>query len=142
MSYTLYGRVGGECTKHGHFKISIVGKEDDPKNSFTKLNKIHDLVIKKLCAPPNETATGLFIPTADSKSNINIPDSKSIRKPFTDKEFVVKVPTRLRAGLPELYKYVALSVKPAIYKFEKDKHKYIGWNIILEKISIESYSIA
>ncbi len=133
--YKLSGQVRKNCTKNGHWIIRIV---DD---------KIHDklmMIDKRTLAniiDTGMTSGGLIKPIFDEDEDKKVqPKTDEIRRPYTDDEFVVKIPKRLRGSLPDIGTFVSIMVKSKFYKFEKNNHKYIGWSIVLSKLSIDTYT--
>jgi hypothetical protein len=122
--YKLYGQIWKPCSPNGHLTIRFTKPEDDPCGSFGKLESIHTRFTEQEV---------LMKPTFDED------DKTDFQKPFSQVEFVVKVPKDKRINLPKVNSYVVVYVKPGLYKFEKKGHVYTGWNIRLRKISLEEY---
>lgn len=136
-SYKLFGQVRKPCSDNGHWIIRFV--EDDTYNSKHKLDSIAEHMIAHF--NDRETPGGLIKPvfTCDDAKHA---EDDNIKQPYTDTEFVVKVPTQIRECLPDIGTFVCLTVKPKAYKFEKNKYHYIGWSIVLKKFDITQYNPA
>ena len=132
MEYKLYGQVRRKVTNHGHLAIRFV--DEDLCKSKEKLASIHS----RLNADKSVTKTGLIIPNFDDEKNNE--SSDEVRKPYGDDEFIVKVPKKALGYIPIPGTFVELRVIVAEYKFEKNKFRYKGWNIILKKISNSTYT--
>ncbi len=144
-TYKVFGQVRKPCSPNGHWTIRILDKEQDTYDTQAKLDNIHARMKAYLVPSTSETAGGLIKPVFGQP----VPEEKkeavkslAIHKPYnTDEgEFVVKVPTGMRGNLPEIGTFVCLTIKPRVYKFEKNKHLYIGWNAVLRKFSIHKYT--
>ncbi len=59
------------------------------------------------------------------------------RRPFSEKEFVLKITPKYMDTVKSWRDGDTLVVwaKPSLYKFEKNKLKYHGWNITLKKFT-------
>lgn len=145
MEYKLYGQVKKKCDKNGHMVMRYADEEDDKCFTRDKLERIHTRMIK--IADPGLTSTGLVIPISepdfDNVDNTNDTKEKThedMRCPYTEYEFVVKVPRKMLSALPAEDTFITIWVHPTKYKFEKNKYKYNGWNIILKKLSNTVYT--
>lgn len=132
-TYKVYGQVRKECSKHGHWTIRFAQTEDDTYRSRDKLENIHEHM--KARFNKSETVGGLIRPVFDKPEVKEI----NVKHPYSDGEFVVKVPRYMRECLPDAGTYVTLTIKPKAYKFEKNKYQYIGWRIILKKFEVSQY---
>ena len=142
MEYKLYGQVRRKVTNHGHLAIRFV--DEDLCKSKEKLTGIHN----RFSVDKSVTKTGLVIPNFDGACDIddnknntdNANNDIELQKPYSDDEFIVKVPKKSRDHMPIPGTFVELRVMVAEYKFEKNKFRYKGWNIILKKISNSTYT--
>jgi hypothetical protein len=139
-TYKLFGQVMKECSKNGHWVLRIM--EDDDYETQSKLACISNAMYKEL-VDESVTAGGLMKPIFDQAESVESKKDDKVVEPVRGtpiSSFVVKVSKRARIGLPRVDSFVCVTVKPTPYKFEKDKVYYRGWNIILKKVSIESYN--
>lgn len=141
-TYKVFGQVRKPCSFNGHWTIRILDEEQDTYDTRVKLNNIHTRMKAHLIPSTGETSGGLIKPIFDivREEKKEKPTPPSIHKPYSEEEFVVKVPTGMRGNLPEIGTFVCLTIKPRIYKFEKNRRLYIGWNAVLRNFSIHKYT--
>ncbi len=138
-SYKLFGRIKSAVSANGHLVVQF-DDDQDTYDSKVKLDKMHKLMTARII-PSDITPGGLIKPVFNNKDDDKDDTKKekdTVRKPYTNREFVVKVPKGKIPGLP-IDGFVCLTVIPVVYKFEKNKRQYTGWSIKLRKLSIETY---